>query len=475
METAPDLSPPPGEKPPTIVIVGGGFTGAAAAIALLTGSRHPFQLKIVDPGRKLGAGLAYGAARSGDLLNVRSEDMRLRADAPHDFNCWLAGEDLIDDGAWPPFSFYAPRHVFGAYVRSGLSMAIASRSDVDVEHVRLAATGVGRGERARFIVRLQGGGAIDADHVIIAAGYGLPKPARFGYGAYEDIEPAALRRARTAAIAGSGLSAIDAALQLAAAAPHLRIRLISRRSLRPLTQNPGPALSTPWAEPLPTTARATLAAVRRRVLDAASEGKDWRAVLNGLRPVTQDIWIGFSSREKRRFARHLKPYWDVIRHRMPAKTAQRIAELERRGRLTFEAGMVRPGAGGEIEWRARGADTFEPLSDDIVIDCTGHRPDLEAPVVQSMIAEGLAAPDALGLGVAVDQVGRVLARRLAPTPGLFALGPVGAGSLLEITATAEIAQQAAAAADQIISDIGAAAFATHLSDASTTYRSANAR
>ncbi len=475
METAPDHSPPPGEKPPTIVIVGGGFTGAAAAAALMARVQFAFDLKIIDTRGKLGEGIAYGDARDGDLLNVRSEDMRLRADIPGDFACWLAGEDLIDSESSVPFSYYAPRRTFGEFVRNRLALSIASRPDASVEHVRQEAVEIARGDRRRYIVLLQTGRVIDADIVILATGYGTPRAPRFGYGAYEQISAPVLRRSRSAAIVGSGLSAIDAALFLAEAAPHINIRLISRRGIRPMAQSPGPALSKPWTEPLPSNARSALAAVRREVLNAAADGKNWRAVLNGLRPVTQAIWMGFPDREKRRFWRHLKSYWDAIRHRMPSQTASRITELEDAGRLAFVSGVVREGLDGKVTLRQRGARDFEPMHDDIIIDCTGHRPDLESSAIQSLIGYGLAVQDALGIGIAVAEDGLVLNRSNEPSIGLFALGPLGAGSLLEITASPEIATQAAAAANQIHLDIGAAAFTPRVSEASSAHRAAKAR
>lgn len=453
MNNAPGITPGEG-PPPTIAIVGGGFTATSAAVALLALVKTPFILKIIEPRKMIGAGVAYGDARRGDLLNVRAVDMRLRADLPHDFLIWLAGEELFD-GESDNASHYAPRKVFGAYVETRLAAAIAARPDVCAQHVRQAAIDIGRGDRSRYILALKGGGVIDADFIVIATGYGLPKAPRFGYGPYEEIAEPVLRRARTAAIVGSGLSAIDAALFLSKAASQLKISLISRRGLRPLPQNIGPALSSAWDGPLPDSALSALISVRRRVLNAAAEGEDWRAVLNGLRPVTQNFWMGLSDTEKRRFVRHLKPYWDAIRHRMPPKTALKISDLEREGRLAFKLGTMRVNANGEIAVRARGACEFRALDDDIIIDCTGHRPDLEDPVLQSMIGYGLAIPDTLNFGVVVSQSGQVLNHQDKAVPGLFALGPLGGGSLLEITASPEIAQQAWTAAGEIANEIAA--------------------
>ena len=51
-----------------------------------------------------------------------------------------------------------------------------------------------------------------------------------------------------------------------------------------------------------------------------------------------------------------------------------------------------------------------------------------------------------GLGLAAEPGGQVMGRNGDLTPGLFALGPLGQGSLWEITAVPEIVAQAGAAA-----------------------------
>lgn len=89
---------------------------------------------------------------------------------------------------------------------------------------------------------------------------------------------------------------------------------------------------------------------------------------------------------------------------------------------------------------------FETLRADLAFDCSGHRPDLRSPLVNSLITHGLARNDAHNLGLAVKPGGQVLGRCGIPTPGLFALGPLGQGSLWEIVAVPEIVRQADLAA-----------------------------
>ncbi len=430
------------------MIVGGGFSGAASAIALFELVSRLFRLTILDPADSLGAGIAYGAARHSDVLNVRAEDMRLRTNRPNDFLVWLAAEGALKQEA-PGSSFYAPRRLFGAYVAERLAEAIVARPDVETGHLRSSATDIVRGDRARFIVSRDNGASIDADIVVLATGYGLQGAPRFGYGAYEEISQSALRNASKALIAGAGLSAIDAALYLTQKNPSLTVRFVSRRGLQPLAQAIGPALSASWNQRPPESAREALRAVRDNVRAASAGGKDWRAVLNGLRPHTQAIWAGLPAAEKRRFARHLKRHWDVHRHRIPSATALRLAMLQQQNRVRFEAGAVIRGRSGEPLIRLRGEADFKPVDADIVIDCTGHRPDTRAPVVRSLLDNGLAAPDAVGWGLDVDVAGRVSNANRQREPGLYAIGPLGAGSLLEVTASPEIAAQAALAAIEI--------------------------
>jgi uncharacterized NAD(P)/FAD-binding protein YdhS len=57
----------------------------------------------------------------------------------------------------------------------------------------------------------------------------------------------------------------------------------------------------------PASVRGLLAAVRREIRHAEQDGRDWRAVIDALRPDTQELWCSLPLVEKRRFLRHLRP------------------------------------------------------------------------------------------------------------------------------------------------------------------------
>jgi uncharacterized NAD(P)/FAD-binding protein YdhS len=80
--------------------------------------------------------------------------------------------------------------------------------------------------------------------------------------------------------------------------------------------------------------------------------------------------------------------------------------------------------------------------------CSGHKPDLNLPLIGSFLEQGLARTDPHQLGLEVTRNGQLLGTKDTPTRGLFALGPLGQGSLWEITAVPDV-QQAHKAAQGI--------------------------
>ena len=75
----------------------------------------------------------------------------------------------------------------------------------------------------------------------------------------------------------------------------------------------------------------------------------------------------------------------------------------------------------------------------------------EPSAIERLIRQEDARSNDPRLGLAVKPNGQALGRSGAPTPGLFALGPLGQGSLWEITAVPEIVRQCDQAAQSIAS------------------------
>lgn len=119
---------------------------------------------------------------------------------------------------------------------------------------------------------------------------------------------------------GAGLTAVDTILSLQAQGHRGSIHVISRHGLMPQVHGHGNSAPVNFDDvrtlPVSGSIRALLGAVRGKVARVQAQGGDWRAVVDGLRPWTNEIWQGLPVAEQRRFVRHLSAIWDVHRHRM---------------------------------------------------------------------------------------------------------------------------------------------------------------
>jgi uncharacterized NAD(P)/FAD-binding protein YdhS len=437
---------------PCVAVIGGGASGTLTALALL---RHPAgpDVLVVEPRAILGHGVAYSTSDLAHRLNVAAGMMSALPEQPDHFVEW--GAERLP--SFTAFSF-APRALYGSYLRDTLREA-ADR----LLHVQASATSLRR-DGAGFAIQLDRGGSLRADHVVLALGHasaaslpvleaGLAGDHGYAADPWADEALRTLPRG-TALLAGSGLTAVDVALSLAARDPAAHIIALSRNGLRPLDHRSGGAAESPPVVSAlrPKTALGLLRAVRAEVALATVQDGDWRDVVNRLRPTTQQIWQSLPAREKLRFQRRLARFWEVHRHRMAPEVAARIAELEREGRLRFVAGRIasatRRGDRIEVVAHVRGGQRIE-LQTDAVVNCTGTQSGIrQHPLLARLEAAGLCAPGPLGLGVATDGGGRLLDRSGRPTD-IFTLGPLRRGELWETTAVPEIRTQAFALADRI--------------------------
>jgi uncharacterized NAD(P)/FAD-binding protein YdhS len=86
--------------------------------------------------------------------------------------------------------------------------------------------------------------------------------------------------------------------------------------------------------------RELIAVVCREVRSATGRGIDWRSVIDALRAQTQALWRNLSLPERKRFLRHVRPYWEKHRHRVVPAVAEKIAALQRSGSLSVIAGRI---------------------------------------------------------------------------------------------------------------------------------------
>ena len=445
------------KAPLTVCVVGGGFTGAAAAIACLSRLDRPFRLVVVEPSASLGRGVAYGAHHPLHLLNVRTRDLSVRAGQPGDFLNWAfrqldQGENHagLHDGLAHTF---LPRQLFGEYVRERFFEAVEGRGDVELKIVKAVATSCVK-EGDRFTLRFDRAETLQADVVLLATAYGLPSSTPTGALApFDPLPPERINGANTMALIGSGLSMVDVLLAARRDGFQGKVTVISKHG-----QLPRPHASkgvVPRESGLSRSKRLSSLTTAVAIACTAAEAHrtPWQAVINSVRSSLQDIWQGLPVEEQARFLRHVRPLWDAHRHRLPLEVHGRLQAEFNEGRAVLLRGQVtkaeRDGEGFRLTLRRRGSKETETLAADLAFDCTGHRPDLASPLIESLVSQGAASVDAHRLGLSVQPNGQALGRGGAPTPGLFALGPLCQGSLWEITAVPEIVRQCDAAAQSI--------------------------
>lgn len=160
--------------------------------------------------------------------------------------------------------------------------------------------------------------------------------------------------------------------------------------------------------------------------------------------------------ERRRFLRHLRPWWDVHRHRIAPAVGAALDRIERNGRLVFAAGRIMsaaPARGGAVlHWRPRGGDRIETVAAARIVNCTGPELDIARagePLLDALLAAGRIRPDPYRLGIDVDEHCRVLDRDGTPSDRLFTLGAMTRGAFWESIAAGDIAAQAQAIARRL--------------------------
>ncbi|MFA9201700.1 MAG: FAD/NAD(P)-binding protein [Cypionkella sp.] len=426
-----------------VAIIGGGFSGAMAAVNLARFRGPP--ATIIERAGVFGPGVAFGGRDRGQVLNVRAGNMSAYPDDPGHFERWLGSQGHAESG-------FAKRTDYGRYLAREIE-TIGSAAPGAIARIAQEAVSAQR-HGGGWRVRCSGGSAVEADVLILASGLAPPATppelanARLPRGKWiadpwrEDFTVADDPRAPVLLI-GTGLTMVDVAITLAEQRDAPPIHALSRRGLLPRAHS-APAPTPRLAE----TPNATLASLVSFTRKAAGE-IGWRGAIDRLRPHTRAIWQRLDTAERKRFLRHLRPFWDVHRHRMAPELAERIEGLIADGALTVHAGRlenaVMDGGRIRVSWQVRGTAARVAFDFDRIVNCTGPAPldgASAGPLIAGLLAEGHLVRDEMGLGVEVDAQSRALDASGRAQNDLFALGALTRGSFWEISAVPDIRVQA---------------------------------
>jgi uncharacterized NAD(P)/FAD-binding protein YdhS len=440
----------------SIIIIGGGAAGSLFALKLAR-AQPDLKVILVERRRRLGRGLAYGACAPFHLLNVPVQRMEVGLEPR--FTDWLASHkaliaDAVSDSDGDLSSAFIPREFFGQYLQEQIEAHALSASPRELRVVR--------GDAVRLLdppargVLLEDGREIHGDGVVLATGNLPPRPPEASGAwlydtAYFVSDPWArdafdgLERDDPVLFLGTGLTTVDVLLKLANDGHRGPFLAVSRRGLLPQTHRAGGRWE-PFLQAGAISPRHALSDVRAEIARADASGIPWQRVIDAVRPAVARLWNNWSLAERSQFLRHLRPRWDVVRHRMARRVSEKLNELIASGQLQVMAGRLQgcvPASRGvETIIRRRSGDEARFVAARVV-NCTGPRGDLAKvgiPLIADLFRRGLITADPLALGIETRDCAAIGSSGTA-SEWLFAIGPLTRPAWWEITAVPEINAQ----------------------------------
>jgi len=446
----------------SVAIIGGGFSGAILAAQLLRRGDSSISIVVVEKSSSAGRGLAYGTECSSLLLNVRARNMSAFPDDPSHFLRWAQSNH---DPSTGPGSFL-PRAVYGRYVQAVLNESVQLAGNHRLEWVKdeacqLAPTDSG------LEIKLQSGRRLLADRIVLALGNFPPGDplaawaARTGSAYFRDPWSEStldgVKNLGDVLLVGSGLTSVDVAVQLRERGCRSTIHILSRHGLLPQPHKATDSSPPFWNDSSPKNIAGLLRLVRRQISQGHERGVEWQSVFDSLRPQVAQIWQSLSETERRRFMRHVRPYWEVHRHRAAPQIAQSILDQVSRGHIQVHAGRItdykEDRSGAKVIYRDRKRGLANAISVERVINCTGPQSDyrrLDNRLISSLLGSALTRPDPLFLGLDVSPEGALIGRDGTISDSLFAVGPLRKGSVWESTAVPELREQIDGLVDHLL-------------------------
>lgn len=462
----------PGAK--VIAIIGGGFTGLMALANLLRFSDEtdlPLHIILIDRQPAIGEGIAYRTTDVRHLLNVPAKLMSAWPDLPEDFYAYAR--------SWNPSvcpNDFLPRKIYGQYVRETmLELAKAAGKHISATVLRDEVTRLEPSHPSSWSIETAGGRTLQADLTILAVGHRPPSDplanrwtgprTRFVTDPWASLVLSQIGRDEPVLLIGSGLTAVDVILTLNQPGRVAPLIAISRRGLMPMAhlrqQERAADLSgipDAWLDPaIRLTTRRLFSMVRRYMAIGRESGTEWQQLIDALRPVTPLLWDRLGAEERSRFLRHLRPFWEIHRHRMAPSVADTVDRLRREKTLEVAPGALVAATadsdGVDVTFSRRGSSTTRTVRVSWVVNCTGpgaHNRHATHHFLRPLLELGALSNDELSLGLLTDSCGRAIDANGDTHSNLLIAGTLRKATLWESTAVPELRQQAQTVARQAL-------------------------
>lgn len=379
-----------------IAIIGFGASGISTFCDLIKNSKNQeLIIDIFDKNFFCAKGIAYSTKNFSHILNVEAGKMSIETDNADSFINWLKNNNYNYQT-----TDFAPRVLYGLYLEDIVAKTckLADEKGIKYNFITTEINDVQK-QDGFFIIDNK-----PYKHLILATGVEIKN---FEKNFWNDDLNKYLNDAEIH-IAGTGLTAFDAIVSLVDKNYSGKIFAYSRSGLVTKKRTAYDKKVTP-----PLTAQDAdleLSQIFRKFVKACKSSEEWQAVIDSMRPITQeDFWIKFSAEKKRRFVRHCLKHWSIYRHRCPERQYVKLEKLMAEGKLVFVKGKI----------------TSKKF-----IDCTGFDFRFPSVLIKNMVENRLLNRDELDMGV------------VSNSPSLHIIGGLNFGTLLETTAVPDITKQA---------------------------------
>lgn len=437
-----------------IAIIGAGFSGSTLAIQLKKTAATNIRIALINDSLQINRGLAYSTTEPYHLLNVPAGKMSAFEDNADDFVSWLkeykhchVSEENISEQ-------FFPRKLYGTYLESRFTQTINDKQmPAHIECITAQATQLDK-QNNQYYITLNNTETIIADKLVLAIGNPKPMNVLKNHGLEQHknylIDPWGFNQIKAIparapiVIIGTGLTAIDILLSLENQKHQGKIYLLSRHSLLPkahesYTPLPAQILSAHFKTP-----KHALMYIRHKI---KSENLNWRAVIDSLRPITQDIWLQWNSGDRIKFMRHLKSFWEVHRHRIAPQVNSTLQAMLASGQVQVLNAKLSTITEDTNSFKLALTQKHDKSSffidSEYIINSTGpnYLSLYDTELFQSLIEQNFITWDPLKLGFAVDSEFQFLSTNDKASKNLFAAGPLCKALLWEITAVPDIRTQ----------------------------------
>lgn len=341
-------------------IIGFGFSGLSSFVHIIQDYDRSIHsdlvVNIISEKQDFCTGAAYNKSSAGYHLNVSANKMSLFSSDKEDYVKWLNRQ--IDSVFFLSTTF-TDRSVYGQYLVNQferyLEIAKEKGIQVNIIHDKVQYLRHNRltGHTEAVLANNE---AIAADEIFVCIGCEvntkIPFPSGLQPSAVYDIwttdkmlEDISANKntppiEQTIAIVGTGLSAIDVIMKLHTKHFQGNIICISPKGNFPKSHNLGSAI--PVNLVLPQEGNMGLLYIINKIkLFLSTHPKfDLIDIVIGLRNNTQAIWSNLSFTDKKRFVRHLLPYWNILRHRMIPQAQNVLNTLMEQKRIKIIKGKV---------------------------------------------------------------------------------------------------------------------------------------